>query len=434
MTVEIVNPATGKVEYRHELLDGSGIEVRLQAAADAFPAWSARSLQDRADVLEAIAMQLRGRRQDIQQAMTAEMGKLKAEALAEIEKCAQACEYYAGHATDYLRPQVIGGMPGVVLAGLCALFNLGQRLGLQLAHFRGHRLLDVLASTAQLHGNRLQHVGAVLQGAGRPCRECIGRSLQPHFDATAVQQFVAVFHLAGGRIDDFNGHEGAPSNRPPLCAAAREPDVAAGGRPRLPGLRPFVAATHRACRSRLHRRAGGQHGHPASLPALTLRAFVSQTVRAPAPWPGTRATGPGPSHRSGNRTMDRMLASSLPGIGRSTTPALPASAQSYPGTGKVMEVDFGNMVFEAHFEPDGRTMRFQEMFPDPSAPLVTVEYKSVEIAPKIYMLSWIKQPPPRASVVHIQNWNDNQVFSGMTTTDIELIRLQGHFKVLRNLP
>jgi len=107
MTVEIVNPATGKVEYRHELLDGSGIEVRLQAAADAFPAWSARSLQDRAGVLEAIAMQLRGRRQDIQQAMTAEMGKLKAEALAEIEKCAQACEYYAGHAADYLQPQQV---------------------------------------------------------------------------------------------------------------------------------------------------------------------------------------------------------------------------------------------------------------------------------------------------------------------------------------
>jgi succinate-semialdehyde dehydrogenase/glutarate-semialdehyde dehydrogenase len=39
--------------------------------------------------------------------MTHEMGKLKAEALAEVDKCAAACEYYADHAADYLKPQLI---------------------------------------------------------------------------------------------------------------------------------------------------------------------------------------------------------------------------------------------------------------------------------------------------------------------------------------
>lgn len=107
MTVEIVNPATGRVDYRHELLDEAGIEQRLQAAAGAFPAWSATSLQERATVLRAIGTQLRARKDDIQDAMTREMGKLKAEALAEVEKCAAACEYYADHAADYLKPQLI---------------------------------------------------------------------------------------------------------------------------------------------------------------------------------------------------------------------------------------------------------------------------------------------------------------------------------------
>ncbi|MET0130304.1 MAG: aldehyde dehydrogenase family protein, partial [Stenotrophomonas chelatiphaga] len=107
MTVEIVNPTTGRVDYRHELLDKAGIEQRLQAAAGAFPAWSATSLQERAAVLRAIGAQLRERKDDIQGAMTREMGKLKVEALAEVEKCAAACEYYADHAADYLKPQLI---------------------------------------------------------------------------------------------------------------------------------------------------------------------------------------------------------------------------------------------------------------------------------------------------------------------------------------
>ncbi|MFK3844843.1 NAD-dependent succinate-semialdehyde dehydrogenase [Stenotrophomonas sp. NPDC078853] len=107
MTVEIVNPTTGHVDYRHELLDKAGIEQRLQAAASAFPAWSATSLQERAKVLRGIGAQLRARKDDIQDAMTREMGKLKAEALAEVEKCAAACEYYADHAADYLKPQLI---------------------------------------------------------------------------------------------------------------------------------------------------------------------------------------------------------------------------------------------------------------------------------------------------------------------------------------
>ena len=86
MTVEIVNPATGQVTYRHELLDAAQVEQRLAAAAGAFPAWSGQSLQARSVILRGIAAQLRIRKDDLQRAMTTEMGKLKAEALTEVEK------------------------------------------------------------------------------------------------------------------------------------------------------------------------------------------------------------------------------------------------------------------------------------------------------------------------------------------------------------
>lgn len=107
MTVETVNPATGKVEYTLELMDSAAIESILTASASAFPPWSARPLAERGDLLRKVGAQLRSRRDDIQKIMTAEMGKLRKEALAEIDKCADACDYYAEHAAGYLQDQPI---------------------------------------------------------------------------------------------------------------------------------------------------------------------------------------------------------------------------------------------------------------------------------------------------------------------------------------
>ena len=102
MTVETINPATGKVDYALELMDGAAVESILAASASAFPAWSSRPLDERGDFLRKVAVGLRARCDEIQKIMTAEMGKLRMEALVEIEKCAGACDYYAEHAADYL--------------------------------------------------------------------------------------------------------------------------------------------------------------------------------------------------------------------------------------------------------------------------------------------------------------------------------------------
>ena len=107
MTVETINPATGKVEYTLELMDAAAIEVILAASKAAFPLWSSRPLQERGDLLRKVGAQLLARRDDIQKIMTAEMGKLRKEALAEIDKCAGACDYYAEHAAGYLADQPI---------------------------------------------------------------------------------------------------------------------------------------------------------------------------------------------------------------------------------------------------------------------------------------------------------------------------------------
>jgi succinate-semialdehyde dehydrogenase/glutarate-semialdehyde dehydrogenase len=107
MTVESVNPYTGQAEYRYEWQSATEVEAALEASRKAFPAWAALPLERRGELLRKAGEQLRARKGQIQRLMTAEMGKLKQEALGEIEKCAAACDYYADKAAGYLREQPI---------------------------------------------------------------------------------------------------------------------------------------------------------------------------------------------------------------------------------------------------------------------------------------------------------------------------------------
>ncbi|HRG16219.1 MAG TPA: NAD-dependent succinate-semialdehyde dehydrogenase [Pseudomonadota bacterium] len=107
MAIEIVNPWTGQVDYRYAMMDGAAIEAKLAAAERAFPMWSTSTLGERAAVLNTVARALRAGRESIAGFVTAEMGKLRREALAEIEKSAGCCEYYAANAAGYLGDEAI---------------------------------------------------------------------------------------------------------------------------------------------------------------------------------------------------------------------------------------------------------------------------------------------------------------------------------------
>ncbi|HEY1138485.1 MAG TPA: NAD-dependent succinate-semialdehyde dehydrogenase [Xanthomonadaceae bacterium] len=107
MTVELIHPWTGDIDYRYDYVGEAEVERVLAAAAQAAPGWAARALDERSTLLRAVAARLRARKDDIAATMSADMGKLRREALAEIEKSASACEYYADHAIDYLRDGAI---------------------------------------------------------------------------------------------------------------------------------------------------------------------------------------------------------------------------------------------------------------------------------------------------------------------------------------
>ncbi|MEO6103934.1 MAG: NAD-dependent succinate-semialdehyde dehydrogenase [Pseudoxanthomonas sp.] len=107
MNVEVINPWTGQVDYRYAYQGWDAAQARLAGAEAAFPAWSSRPLPERGALMTRVGALLRERREDIARTMTADMGKLHREALAEVDKCAGACDYYAAHAAEYLREQPI---------------------------------------------------------------------------------------------------------------------------------------------------------------------------------------------------------------------------------------------------------------------------------------------------------------------------------------
>ena len=61
MTVETINPATGQVEYRHELMTSAQVDATLAAAQQAFPAWAALAPNERRTRLLNAAEQLQAR-------------------------------------------------------------------------------------------------------------------------------------------------------------------------------------------------------------------------------------------------------------------------------------------------------------------------------------------------------------------------------------
>ena len=113
MTVESVNPWSGAVEYRYDYQDAAAVENALEAARRAFEPWAALTLEQRGGYVRSLGAALRARREAIAAIMTAEMGKLRREALVEIEKCAGACDYYAGNASKYVREEPIATDAGV---------------------------------------------------------------------------------------------------------------------------------------------------------------------------------------------------------------------------------------------------------------------------------------------------------------------------------
>src|SRR3954466_2311065 len=105
--VTTIAPATGEVLATYPGSDVDGALAVLAAVHAAQPAWSKRPVEERAELVRAVGAQLRKQSGELAALMTAEMGKPIAEARAEVEKSATACDYYADMEAGFLAPSSV---------------------------------------------------------------------------------------------------------------------------------------------------------------------------------------------------------------------------------------------------------------------------------------------------------------------------------------
>jgi succinate-semialdehyde dehydrogenase/glutarate-semialdehyde dehydrogenase len=104
MSITAINPTTGKTIRSYPETRPAEISDILARADRAQREWRELSFADRAVPLRSAARLLRERKRELGQLMTTEMGKPVRDGVAEAEKCALGCDYYADHAESFLEP------------------------------------------------------------------------------------------------------------------------------------------------------------------------------------------------------------------------------------------------------------------------------------------------------------------------------------------
>ncbi len=107
MAIASINPATGETLKTFSALSAEQIEEKLQLASDTFRTYSRTSFADRTRMMIRAAEILETRKHEFGKIMTLEMGKPLKAAIAEAEKCAWVCRYYAENAEHHLADQIV---------------------------------------------------------------------------------------------------------------------------------------------------------------------------------------------------------------------------------------------------------------------------------------------------------------------------------------
>lgn len=99
------DPFTGEVISQTPFASSIDVEQALQNSWRAFQAWRTSEITSRSQLLLKIARGLRQQARELAEMMTAEMGKPITQSLAEVEKSAHLCEWYAEHGPAFLQPE-----------------------------------------------------------------------------------------------------------------------------------------------------------------------------------------------------------------------------------------------------------------------------------------------------------------------------------------
>ncbi len=97
-----INPTTGKTIQTYESHSEKGVEKIINSVDKTWYHWRTTSFMYRSGLMQNLAGLLKSKTEELAQLMATEMGKVKKEGIAEIEKCAWVCDYYAQNAELFL--------------------------------------------------------------------------------------------------------------------------------------------------------------------------------------------------------------------------------------------------------------------------------------------------------------------------------------------
>ncbi len=107
MVVNSTNPFNGAVIGSYETHTPDEVTEIIKASHQAWANWRTLPFMQKAEFLNNTARILRERKSDLAMLMALEMGKPMKGGIAEIEKCAECCEFYAKNAADLLKQEPV---------------------------------------------------------------------------------------------------------------------------------------------------------------------------------------------------------------------------------------------------------------------------------------------------------------------------------------
>ncbi|WP_188780218.1 NAD-dependent succinate-semialdehyde dehydrogenase [Marmoricola endophyticus] len=171
------NPATGETLKEFDTLDDAGVQDALATAQKGFESWRDKSVEERADVLRAVAKAYDERADELARQVATEMGKPLNQATGELKLCSMIYSYYAEHGPELLADQPLDRMGAETT--LVRRSPVGVLLGImpwnfphyQVARFAAPNLLagnTILLKHAPICAGSAELIADVLHTSGVP--------------------------------------------------------------------------------------------------------------------------------------------------------------------------------------------------------------------------------------------------------------------------
>lgn len=107
MAIASVNPATGGIIKEFAALTQTEIDTKLALAAEEFQRFRKSSIHERSRKMHAASEVLLKRKEELARLITEEMGKPITASIAEVEKSAWGCRFYADKADEFMADEIV---------------------------------------------------------------------------------------------------------------------------------------------------------------------------------------------------------------------------------------------------------------------------------------------------------------------------------------